>query len=130
MSNLDDYIQSKWLKADDLDSSAVTFAIENIKKEEVGRDLEPKLVVSFVGQRKRLILNQTNIKSLRKAFGNVSLDKLAGERVTLLKRDEDCFGEIKEVIRISATKPAAPKKAVPSLDQESTGKEGEDNIPF
>jgi hypothetical protein len=116
MSNLDDYIQSKWLKADDLDSSAVTFAIETIKEEEVGIDPETKLVVSFVGQRKRLILNQTNMKTLRRVFGKVSLEKLAGQHVTLLRREEDCFGEIKEVIRISATKPAAPKEEVPPLE--------------
>jgi hypothetical protein len=104
--------------------------IESVKEEEVGRDLETKLVVTFVGQSKRLILNTTNIKTLRKVVGNVPLEELQGQRVTLLKREEDCFGEMKEVIRISATKPAAPKKEVPPLEEEFAAKEREDNIPY
>jgi hypothetical protein len=104
------------MKAEDLEVSPVTFMIENVQEEEVGKDAERKLVMSFFGQKKRLILNTTNIKNLRKAFGNVPLKELSDQRVTLFTREEDCFGESKEVIRISATKPALPKQEPPPLE--------------
>jgi hypothetical protein len=99
---LTEYDGSPWLKADDLVSPRTTLTIRSVEREEVGRDAELKAVVTFEEERKRLILNKTNVRALKQRFGaNVTANDLVGKRVTLVVRSEDCFGEFKKVVRIS-----------------------------
>jgi hypothetical protein len=124
MKTLGDYTRSRYMKAEDLDVSPVTLEIAAIEENEVGRDNETKLCMAFVGQRKSLILNATNLNTLKKLFGKgATPERLIGERVTLVTREIDYGGETYNVIRISGIRPPGRKKEYPPLEEEFRSKE-------
>jgi len=63
-----EYDQSRFLKADDLDGDERKFKIKNVTAEDLGGD--GKLIVWFTNDKKGLILNKTNNRVLRTAFGD------------------------------------------------------------
>jgi hypothetical protein len=65
------YDQSRFLNAEDLPAEK-KFRIKEVTEEEVGvgKDRETKLVVWFTNHKKGLLLNKTNNRTLRGAFGN------------------------------------------------------------
>jgi hypothetical protein len=63
-----EYDQSRFLKADDLDGGERKFKIKNVTAEDLGGD--GKLIVWFTNDKKGLILNKTNNRVLRTAFGD------------------------------------------------------------
>ena len=63
-----DYDKSKFLNADDLGGGERKFRIKAVTEEEVGK--EKKLVVWFTNDDKGLVLNKTNNRVLRAAFGD------------------------------------------------------------
>jgi hypothetical protein len=65
------YDQSRFLNAVDLDSEK-KFRIKEVTEEELGqdRDKTKKLVVWFTNDKRGLVLNKTNNRVLRGAFGN------------------------------------------------------------
>ena len=65
-SNFD---QSHFLKADDIDGER-KFRIKTVTEEMVGTEKEKKLVVWFTNDAKGLVLNKTNNRVLRGAFGD------------------------------------------------------------
>jgi hypothetical protein len=71
---------SKYLKAADLGGQARTVTITDIEEAEVGLEREKKFCMSFVGKSKQLVLNKTNMSSLRQIFGNVNLEDCQGNR--------------------------------------------------
>jgi hypothetical protein len=64
--------QSKFLNAGDLDGGERKFRIKGATAEDVGG--EQKLVVWFTNDKKGLVLNKTNNRVLRTAFGNDTAD--------------------------------------------------------
>ena len=102
---------SKYLKAADLGGQAKTVTITNIEEAEVGIERERKFCMSFAGKSKQLILNKTNMSSLRQIFGDTDLEDLSGKQVTLVVREVDFHGETHSVIRIVAAKPAVEEAA-------------------
>lgn len=70
LSDLTAY-QSPWLKPEDLKNKAITVRIFEVKLEDIRQqngDKETKIVLSFIGAKKRLILN----KSQAIALANIS----------------------------------------------------------
>src|SRR6516165_10867711 len=65
------YDQSRFLKAEDL-AAEKKFRIKNVTEEIVGtdKDKEKKLVVWFTNDSRGLVLNKTNNRTIRKAFGD------------------------------------------------------------
>ena len=70
-----DYDKSKYLKATDLDRER-KFRIKSVTADElgVGKDKETKLVVWFTNDERGLVLNKTNNRALRGAFGDNTAD--------------------------------------------------------
>jgi hypothetical protein len=64
-----DYDKSRFLKADDLEGEK-KFRIKDATEEEVGERKERKLVVWFTNDKRGLVLNRTNNRVLRGAFGD------------------------------------------------------------
>lgn len=60
---------SKFLKADDLGGRKVAVTISHVAVEPVGKDKEEKFVLYFQGKKKGMVLNTTNINTLRGAYG-------------------------------------------------------------
>ena len=74
MPSFDDIYGPRWIKAGDLDGKIVKLQIELADWQEVGSENEEKIVLAFVGQNKRLILNVTNARALAQAWSkNASL---------------------------------------------------------
>jgi hypothetical protein len=65
------YDKSKYLRAEDLDREK-KFRIKTVTEEEVGegRDKEKKLTVWFTNDERGLVLNRTNNRVIRGAFGD------------------------------------------------------------
>jgi hypothetical protein len=63
------YDKSRFLKADDFDGER-KFRIKDVTEETVGADKEKKLVAWFTNDDRGLVLNKTNNRILRGAFGD------------------------------------------------------------
>jgi hypothetical protein len=84
----------------------------------------PKLMAVFEGEHPGLVLNQTNIRTLVKAYGDDSEDWL-GNAITLFLIDVEVQGEMKRGIRIRPPRPVKPRP-VPRGGKPDL----EDSIPF
>ena len=102
----------EYLRASDL-GGKTPVQIGSLGQEQVRSDngLEDKWVISFVGKKKRLILNVTNNNTLIDAFGYES-DDWVGQRI-ILKVERVQFGtKVVDAIRIEPAPPAqAPAPA-------------------
>jgi hypothetical protein len=63
------YDKSKYLKSEDIRGEK-KFRIKDVTEEKIGDDKEKKLVVWFTNDERGLILNKTNNRTIRGAFGD------------------------------------------------------------
>ena len=113
---ISDAYPSKYLKAADLGGQPRTVTITDIEETEVGIERERKFCMSFAGKSKQLVLNKTNMSSLRQIFGDADLEDVSGKQVTLVVREVDFHGETHSVIRIVAAKPAVEEELAAKKD--------------
>jgi hypothetical protein len=90
------YDQSRFLRAEDLPAER-KFRVKAITEEEVGEKRERKLVVWFTNDKRGLVLNKTNNRTIRGAFG------------------DDCSGWINKIIIVFPTTAELRGKLVPAL---------------
>lgn len=129
---------SKYLSADDLDGREITVTIESADMEEVGQKNEPKLVLSFRGKQKRMVVNRTNAKTIEKVLGSDETDDWIGQRIIIGPREVEFQGDMVLALRVSLKKPGQtvpPAKqkptAPPPTDDLDPMRGGEDaEIPF
>jgi hypothetical protein len=83
------YDQSQWMKAADLDEELL-LKIKDVTEEPIGagKEKEMKLCVWFTNQKQGLLLNKTNNRTLRGAFGDET-DEWVGKRVTVFVVETD-----------------------------------------
>lgn len=83
------YDQSNWMKAAELDEE-VTLKIKDVTEEPVGtgKEKEIKLCVWFTNHKQGLILNKTNNRTLRGAFGDET-DGWVGKWVVVFAAETD-----------------------------------------
>ena len=150
-SNFD---KGKYLKAADLDKER-KFRIRSATDEVVGMgdDKEHRLVLWFANDERGLILNRTNIRTLRETFGDV-VDSWVGKIIVIYPTSVDFRGKLVPGLRVRIQPPkqaaaapqpassgngagaaAAPPKASaaptdPELADEPLREEGDDEIPF
>ena len=103
--NFDELYPSKFLRAEDLADAPLPVTITGVTLEEIGN--EKKVVMTFANVPKKLIVNKTNGKSVRKLYG-ADTDDWIGKKITLVPTMVDFKGESVEAIRIRAA--ATPKK--------------------
>jgi hypothetical protein len=138
--NINEAYPSKYLKAADLpDEGSEVATIESVAVNEIGRDKESKIVVSFTELDKALICNKTNARTIARALGSEECDDWVGRRIALYRTEVEFGGDMYDAIRVKSvkaqagfTKPkpvgaaAAHKKAAPPPD----GPPDDDEIPF
>jgi hypothetical protein len=119
------YDQSRFLKAQDL-TAEKKFKIKSVTEEEVGvgKDKERKLVVWFTNDNRGLVLNRTNIRTLRGPFGD-DCAGWTGKVIVVFPTMAEFRGEMKPALRVripppkgngqSAAKPSTPPPA-PAID--------------
>jgi hypothetical protein len=106
------YDQSKFLRAEDL-LEAKKFRIKTVAEELVGQsaDKEKKLVVWFTNSSKGLVLNRTNNRTIRGAFGD-DTSGWAGKVIEVFPTQADFQGRLVGALRIRIP---PPKQAKTSL---------------
>ena len=113
--NLNDAYPSRFLSAEDLNGQDVTVTIANVTQETLGqgKDAQQKLVASFVGKKKAMVLNKTNAKTIAKLYGDET-DGWAGKRITIRAQEVEFQGDMILALRVSLKAPpafGAPAKA-------------------
>lgn len=119
-------LQSKYLKATDLQGRRIEVTIESVSTAKM-RDASSKLVLTFTGKRKGLTLNKTNTRALIVLFG-AETDAWLGHTITLAPEQVDFAGQQVDAIRIAGAQTPAPvRPAPPPPDRfEAT----DDDVPF
>ena len=110
-SNFD---KSKYLKAADLDKEK-KFRIKSATDEVVGMgdDKEHKLILWFTNDEHGLVLNRTNIRVLREAFGD-TVDSWTGKVIVVYPTTVDFRGKLVPALRVRIPPPKQAAAAVPS----------------
>jgi hypothetical protein len=119
-----DYDKSRFMKAVDLKQEK-KFRIKEVTPEEVGvgKDKETKLVVWFTNAEQGLVLNKTNNRTLRGAFG----DDVAGwvnKIIVIFPTHADVRGKVEPAMRIRIPpqkKPPETATAAPASPAPSSG---------
>lgn len=144
ITSFDQLYPGRFVKAGDLGNARPTVEIESVKHEDLEgeRGIERKVVVSFVGRQKKLVLAKINGLSLKHMFGP-DVTQWIGKRVVLhatadlmpIRRGEACirvYGspDIAGDVRVE-WKPAQRKKLVWTLYATGTAQaSADDDQPF
>ena len=108
------YDEKEYLYAFDLDGRDVTLTIESVAQGELigdGGKKSKKPILSFVGAKKKLALNQTNKKILGAMYG-FKVSELIGKQITIYPTTTKFGGDTMDCIRLRPTIPT-PKKEKP-----------------
>jgi hypothetical protein len=99
------YDQSKYFKAADIPQEK-KLRIKDVTEEEigVGRDKERKLCVWFTNDTRGLVLNRTNNRTLRGAFGD-ACDGWKGKIIVVFPTQDDFRGRMVPVLRVRIPPP-------------------------
>ncbi len=129
MANINDLMQSKYLKKADLGPNlAALFTVKggelkNVAQENAAPDR--KWVVSFVETEKTLPLNKTNLVDFAAAMNSQDTDGWVGKKIVVYFDENVRFkGEKVGAVRVRAPKPGSAAAAPPPK------KELDDDIPF
>jgi hypothetical protein len=111
----DDLFPSKYFKAADLGGKPITVAIkaaavEGLKNMQGGT--EDKLVLSFVGQQKALVVNRTNYDAIAELYGDET-DNWSGKRIELYPDKARVGGKPVDCVRVRATAADAFNDEIP-----------------
>src|SRR5262245_37044681 len=112
-----EYDQSRFLKAADLQREK-KFRITAATEEEVGEKQEKKLVVWFTNDKRGLVLNKTNNRTIRGAFGD-AVDGWKNKITVIFPTMTDLRGKLTPALRVQIPPPkpaatAAPTAAAPT----------------
>jgi hypothetical protein len=112
------YDQSKYFKAADMPTEK-KLRIKDVTEEEIGtdKDKERKLCVWFTNDARGLVLNRTNNRTLRGAFGD-DCDGWKGKIVVVFPTQDDFRGRMVPVLRVRIP---PPKQATAGNGQTADG---------
>jgi hypothetical protein len=114
-----EYDKSKYLKSDDLDREK-KFRIKAVTEEDVGadRDKERKLVVWFTNDKRGLVLNRINNRTVRGAYGD-AVEGWAGKIIIVFPAMAEFRGKMGPALRVRIPPPkqsaatASPSQPAP-----------------
>jgi hypothetical protein len=99
------YDQSRFLKAQDV-TAEKKFRIKSVTEEDIGigKDKERKLVVWFTNDKRGLVLNRVNNRTLRGAYGDDCAGWI-GKVIVLYPTMAEFRGEMKPALRVRIPAP-------------------------
>lgn len=97
--------QAKYFKADDL-ATDIKLRIREATEEVVGPKQERKLVVWFTNSKKGLILNRTNNRTIRGAYGD-PVEGWQGKLVVLFASETEMSGRTVPCVRVRIPTPVS-----------------------
>ena len=98
-----DYDKSRFFKADDFEGDR-KLRIKNATEEVVGAEKERKLVVWFTNDERGLVLNKTNNRALRGAFGD-AVNGWMGKIIIVFPTMTDVRGKMVPALRVRIPPP-------------------------
>lgn len=117
---LSDAFPSNFLKAEDLDGKSVVVVISGVEFDTIGKDSKEgkKLILSFRGKEKKMVVNKTNAKTIEKLYGD-DTDGWIGKTIKLVTREVEFQGDVVWALRVSLEKPAgvAPASSQPEPEE-------------
>ncbi len=119
-----------YLKAEDIYRKRLLVTIDTIMLKTIEEGKEPRLIVSFVGKDRQLILNKTNASTLGDLYGD-DYDGWTGRAVVLFTVDNVYQG--KPGIRIDPPPPGtvgATEPVPPPPPADTPFVAGDDDVPF
>jgi hypothetical protein len=113
------YDQSRFLRAEDL-TQGKTLRIKSVTEELIGQgaDQQKKLVVWFTNDPKGLVLNRTNNRTIRCAYGDET-PGWVGKLIELFRTQVDFRGELVDGLRVRIPPPKQAKISLAPLAQET-----------
>ena len=115
------YDESRFFRADDL-KNEIRLKIKNVTEEKMA-DGEVKLTIWFTNSKRGLVLNRTNNRTIRAAFGD-AVDGWSGKIIVLYPTTAEFRGKMGPAMRVRIPPPkdsyrASPKPAPkPPVDEE------------
>jgi hypothetical protein len=106
--HVDQLYPSRFLRCSDLNGKPFRVTIAELKRVDVGG--EQKVVVSFTGGTKQLILNKTNARAIAKALGDETRAWI-GKDIILVPTQVDFRGDLVDAIRVRAAEPRPSQPA-------------------
>jgi hypothetical protein len=97
------YDQSRFLNAADLQCEK-KFRIKSVTEELIGAEKERKLVVWFTNDKRGLVLNKTNNRTIRAAFGD-AVDGWVGKIIIIFPTMVDMRGKLTPALRVRIPPP-------------------------
>lgn len=110
--NVNDAFPSKFLKADDLGRHEPIVEIEDVYALSVhghGSKVS-KLVVTFVGKAKGLVLNKTNATTIAEILGSPETETWRGRAIRLYATTTKFGNETVSCVRVKAAGPVAARR--------------------
>jgi hypothetical protein len=133
MAKRDDIFPSKYLRASDLNDTAIVGTIQSatteILKSPDGTQ-QTKTILSFKGGKKTLPLNMTNWDAVATITGEGDTDKWPGHKVELYSTTTEMKGKTVDCIRIRAPAQRELPKQKPPAPKQPPAEEMDDEIPF
>lgn len=124
-----------YIKAADLGGRRINVTIESVELGEIQG--EKKLIVSFVGKDKKLLLNRTNSDTITDILGTDETDDWVGHRIALFPSKTAFQGKRVDCIRVdAAVAPNPPARPVvpppPPAPPEDGGdfQASDEDVPF
>ena len=111
------YDQSRFLRAEDLTQDKV-LRIRSVTEEPVGANQEKKLAVWFTNDPKGLVLNRTNNRTIRGAYGD-DVAGWIGKLIVLFRTKTEFGGELVGALRVCIPPPKQAKTSVAPPAQET-----------
>jgi hypothetical protein len=100
------YDESRYFRAADL-AAEKKLRIKNVTEEQIGTDKDKDLVVWFANDKRGLVLNRTNNRTIRGAFGD-PVDGWTNKVIVLFPTQADFRGRMVPALRVRIP---APKQA-------------------
>ena len=118
------YDESQYFKAADL-AAEKKLRIKNVTEEQIGmdKDKEQKLVVWFTNDKRGLILNRVNNRTIRSAFGD-AVDGWTGKIIVLFPTMAEFRGKMGPALRVRIPPPKQPASAAAAAPQPSPSGNG------
>jgi len=116
------YDESRYFKAADL-AAEKKLRIKNVTEEQIGTDKDKELVVWFTNDKRGLVLNRTNNRIIRGAFGD-PVAGWTGKIIVLFPTQADFRGRMVPALRVRIPPPKQPPSAAAVAPQPSPSGNG------
>jgi hypothetical protein len=113
--HVDQLYPSRFLRCSDLGGKPLVVVIADLKREDVGG--ENKVIVSFTGDTKALILNKVNAKAIARLHGDETRN-WRGKSITLVPAQVDFRGDLVDAIRVRTASPQQSSNDEPPFDDD------------